>query len=212
MTRAAILVVLLLAGAARAGVPAPVQAAVDAALAVRGARAEVLEVRGELPAGCVLSRAEVPRAVQASSQAAVHLVGETAEGRPCDAWAWARVRLVAPVLVTTRAVAPGEAVAAAAVAREDREVLPGRAPLRELPDGAVADRALPPGIAVEMSALRVGPRPGESVMVVARAGALTVESTARAVPCRRGRACAVLPSGRRVEGAWHGGRIDLDSP
>jgi hypothetical protein len=32
------------------------------------------------------------------------------------------------------------------------------------------------------------------------------------VACARGRACAVLPSGRRIEGAWHGGRIVVESP
>ena len=204
-------VLLLLSSAAHAAVPAPVQAAVDSAVAIAGARAEVLDVQGELPAGCALTRAEVPRPVQASSRVAVHLFGAAAEGRRCEGWAWAHVRLAAPALVTTRAVAAGEPIAAA-VMREQREVLPGRAPVAELPEGAVADRPLAPGAAVDASALRVGPRAGEIVTVVARAGALTVESTARAVPCRRGRVCAVLPSGRRVEGAWHGGRIDLESP
>ncbi len=207
---AAAAALLLAAGAAPAAVPGPVQRAVDAALAPPGARAEVLELRGDLGAGCRLARGEVPRRIEASSRNAVHLVGE-GDGRSCEAGAWARVRVVAPVLVTSRAVAAGEALADA-VAREDRELLPGRAPLSAVPDGAVADRALAPGVALELWALRVGPRPGEPVTVVAHAGTLTVESAGRAIPCRRGRACALLPSGRRVEGDWHAGRIEVGLP
>jgi hypothetical protein len=45
-----------------------------------------------------------------------------------------------------------------------------------------------------------------------RAGALSVEQSGRAVPCPRGRACAVLPSGRRVEGRLEDGRILVELP
>jgi hypothetical protein len=50
------------------------------------------------------------------------------------------------------------------------------------------------------------------VVAVIVAGALRVEQQARALPCRAGRACALLPSGRRVEGAWHAGRIVVEAP
>jgi hypothetical protein len=50
------------------------------------------------------------------------------------------------------------------------------------------------------------------VAVLLRAGTLSIEQRGTAVACRHGRACALLPSGRRVEGDWHGGRIELGTP
>ena len=47
-------------------------------------------------------------------------------------------------------------------------------------------------------------------MVVLRSGALTVEQRGQSVACRHGHACALLPSGKRVEGVWHEGRIELE--
>ncbi len=184
-------------------------AAVQAALALPGARAEVLRVDGA-PAHCEVRRAEVPRPVAASGPVALRFSGSDASGRPCEAWAWAEVRLRAPALVTTRPVAIGEPLQGA-VATAEREVRPGRTPLAVLPEGARADRALPAGAVLDEGTLRVGPRPGEPVTVVLRAGALAVEQRGTATSCRRGRACALLPSGRRVEGTWHGGRIELEA-
>jgi SAF domain-containing protein len=184
-------------------------AAVQAALALPGAHAEVLRVDGA-PARCEVGRAEVPRPVAASGSVAIHLSGSDATGRPCEAWVWAEVRLRAPTLVTSRPVPAGEPLQGA-VATVEREVRPGRTPLAALPEGARADRALPAGTALDDGALRVGPRPGEPVTVLLRSGALAVEQRGTAVSCRRGRACALLPSGRRVEGTWHGGRIELEA-
>ncbi|HYS80362.1 MAG TPA: hypothetical protein VEM76_06605 [Anaeromyxobacteraceae bacterium] len=184
-------------------------AAVQAALALPGARAELLRVDGA-PARCEARRAEVPHPVAASGRVALRLSGSDASGRACEAWVWAEVRLRAPVLVTTRSVASGEPLQGA-VATAEREVRPGRTPLAALPEGARADHALPAGTALDDGALRVGPRPGEPVTVLLRAGALAVEQRGTAISCRRGRACALLPSGRRVEGTWHGGRIELEA-
>jgi hypothetical protein len=79
--------------------------------------------------------------VAASGRTAIRLTGHDGAGSACEAWAWARVRVRAPALVTTRAIGEGEPPAGA-VAVSEREVLPGRAPMAALPDGAVAARAL----------------------------------------------------------------------
>ena len=192
-------------------IPAPVQAAAEAALALRGALAEVAELTGALPAGCALVRAELRQAVTASARLPIHLVGEAAPGSRCDAWGWVRVRVKAPSLVTTRAVMEGTPLDGA-VTLSEREVSPGRPPVAELPEGATAARSLPAGAALDEPDYRIGPRPGEPVAVALRAGDLTVEQQGQAMACRRGRACALLPSGRRVEGSWHDGRILLEAP
>ena len=200
-------------------IPPSLRSAVTGAITLPGARAEVLELTGALPPGCSLTRAEVPGPVSESGRVAVHLFGASrptasgAEGRgqPCDGWAWARVRVSAPSLVTTRPLVEGDPLEGA-VAAAEREVLPGRATLSVLPEGAIAARALAAGVPLDETLLRVGALPGETVAVVLHAGSLWVEQEGRAIACRRGRVCALLPSGRRVEGVWHDGRIVLGSP
>jgi hypothetical protein len=205
-----LLAAALLAAPGPIAVAPPVRAAVAGAVTLPGARAEVLELNGGLPSLCVLGRAEVPTSISASGRVAVQLFGVD-RGRPCRAWAWARVRVTAPALVTTRALVEGDPLEGA-VEASLREVSPGRSPLSVLPDGAIAARALAAGVPLDETLLRVGARPGETVGVVLRVGSLTVEQEGRAIACRRGRVCALLPSGRRVEGVWHDGRIVLGSP
>jgi len=206
-----LLVAALLATPAPAEIATPVRVAAAEAVTLPGAQAEVLELTGALPSHCALTRAEVPGVVSGSGRVAVHLFGAEASGRACDGWAWARVRVSAPSLVTTRPLAEGDPLDGA-VATVEREVLAGRPPLSTLPEGATAARALTAGVAVDEALIRVGARPGEPVAVVLRAGALFVEQQGRAIACRRGRVCALLPTGRRVEGIWHEGRIVLGSP
>jgi len=186
-------------------------AAVVPALGLPGARAEVLAVEGSPPAGCEISRAEVKTPVTASGRVVVHVVGSAPGGEACAAWTWAVVRVTAPALVTSRPVAVGEPLADA-VRSVEREVMAGQPPLAALPEGAQARYALPAGAALGQSSMSIGPPPGKPVTVILRAGALSVEQLGTAVGCRWGRACALLSSGRRVEGAWHGGRIELDTP
>jgi len=88
----------------------------------------------------------------------------------------------------------------------------GHEPLSALPAGALASRTIAAGAQLESSLLQVGPRPGEVVTVRLQAGALAVEQAGRALPCPRGRACALLPTGRRVEGRLEGGRILVELP
>jgi hypothetical protein len=189
-----------------ADVPAPARAALLRALALPGARLEVTGWSSALPPGCEPREAVAPRPVAASGRAALRL-----RGASCEGWGWASFRVFAPGLRAARPIAEGEPLEAAAAPAE-QEVLAGRAPLAALPPGAVAARPIAAGAPLDGPALRVGPRPGDRVAVVLRIGALAVEQTGRALPCGRGRGCALLPSGRRVEGRPEAGRIVLETP
>lgn len=205
LTPAAIALSLALAAA-----PTAVEQAVAAATAP-GLRAEVLEYRPAVETGCAPERAEALREVAASGQVALRVEGRDAGGARCEGWGWARVRAVAPALRATRAVRAGEALAGA-VSLGEAEVIAGRRALAELPEGAVAARPLSAGAPVESGALRTGPTPGAALTVVVRAGALAVAQPGRAVACGRERACAVLPSGRRVEGRLQDGALWVEAP
>lgn len=187
------------------------EAAVAAALALPGARAEVADVRAAAGRGCAPERWEAMKPVIASGAVALRLAGRDASGARCEGFAWAKVRVLAPALVALRAVRRGEPLAGA-VAPGEAEVVAGRAAVAALPPGALADRALRAGAPIDAGAIRAGPLPGQPVAVVIRAGAVTLEQTGRAVACPRDRACAVLPSGRRVEGVLDGGRLLVEAP
>jgi flagella basal body P-ring formation protein FlgA len=151
------------------------------------------------------------RPVAASGSAPLRFSGRTAAGAPCEGFAWARVRVTAPAAVTTRALRSGEPLEGA-VAVASREVLPGRSALASVPAGAVAARALGAGAVLDEAAVRTGPAAGEAVTVRVTVGALSVEQPGRVVPCQRGRACARLDSGRRVEGRFEDGRLLVETP
>ena len=207
---AALLLLLAAPAPAAALAPAPVVEAVERAIPVPGTRAEVSDFRPELAAGCTVIRAELPGPLSASGRVPVRLSGTLQAGGPCDGWGWVAVRLVGTVLVASKAVAAG-APLRDAVAPQERELRSGRAPISRLPDDAVAGRAIAAGQVLEERDLRVGPVLGDEVTVVLRLGAVKVEQIGRAVPCSRGRACAQMPSGKRVEGSWQGGRIHVES-
>ncbi|MBI5070224.1 MAG: hypothetical protein HZB56_18470 [Deltaproteobacteria bacterium] len=202
---------IALALAAQAAPPSPaVSEALRAALAVPGARLAVEGCSAALPRGCTEVGAEALRPVVATGQAPVRLRG-VAAGRACEATGWARVRVFAPALLASRAIAEGERLEGAAVPGE-AEVSAGRRLLSELPAGATAARPIAAGSPLEAAQVRVGPRPGESVTVRLAVGEVVVEQEARALPCARGRGCALLPSGRRVEGVLDGTRILVELP
>ena len=185
--------------------------ALDRSVAVPGARLEVADYRPELPGGCVVSRAEPPAPLTGSGRVALRLAGTLPGGAPCSGWAWARVRLLAPVLVARSALRAGDPLAGV-VAPEEREMSAARSPLSRIPAGAVAARPVSPGQVLDERDLRTGPRPGDPVTVVIRLGSLQVEQPGQSRPCARGRACALVPSGRRVEGSWREGRLFVESP
>lgn len=195
---------LLVAVTPQDGVPGPVRAAVEKALALPG-RIEVLGLSERLPAQCRLQRAEVGKPIEGSGRVAVKLLGEQG-GRACAGWGWAEVRVLGQVLVTTRAVRAGEPLAAA-VTLSEREVRQGRHPLSDA-TGMIATRTLAAGIVVEGEHVQVATgRPGGNVKVMVRSGDLVIEASGRSVACGRERACAVLASGRQVEGRFAEDRL-----
>ncbi len=188
--------------------PREIQAAVDAAVTIPGARAVVESLTPALPRGCTIERVELPGAPLAGSgQAAVRLYG-----RGCPSWAWLRVTLSAPVAVAIRAVAAGEPLAGAMV-METRAITAGRVPFSPLPD-AVAVRPIGPGKVIQPDQIRAaaGPGAGQPVQVIVRAGALAIEARGRLVACGRARSCAVLASGKNVEGRLEDGRLVVQAP
>ncbi|ACG73732.1 conserved hypothetical protein [Anaeromyxobacter sp. K] len=198
--------------AASGGPPAAAsaEAAVAAALAPDGARARVEALRGGA-SGCAPAAFRALRPVLASGETPLQVDGRDGAGRPCRSFAWAAVRVTGPALRTTRAVAGGEPLAGA-VEPAEAERLPGRSPLAGLPPGARAARALASGTLLAGTDVRAGPAPGAPVQVVVRAAGLEITREARVVPCVRGRACALLPGGRRVEGRLQDGRILVEVP
>ncbi len=185
--------------------------AVAGALAAPGARVELSGVRTTSGAGCAAEAWETLQAVEASGSAPLRFSGRSADGTTCQGYAWGRVRVLAPAAVTTRAVQAGEPLDGA-VTTAEREVLPGRRALAAVPPGAAAASRLAAGAVLDETAVRAGPAPGAPLAVVLRAGTLSVEQAGRAVACPRGRACALLPSGRRVEGRLVDGRLLVEVP
>ena len=193
-------------------VPALAVEAVAAALAIPRARAEVVEVQVTAGRGCPAERAEALRPVTGSGEVPLRLLGAGPDGHACEAFGWARVRVTRSGLVATRALSAGEALEGA-VASAEVEVRTGQAPpVAELPDGARAAHALAAGAALRSADLRVGPAPGEPITVVLLADGLELSREGRALPCTPGRACALLPGGRRVEGRYEDGRLLLETP
>ena len=195
-------------------------AALSAAVTTPGARVDIVAV--DLPSSssnCVTSgpdaRVETSRPIDGSGRVAVKLTGARPGGAACEVWAWARVRIFAKVPVTRRALRAGEALAMAA-ATEVREIKSGHTPAAwetVVAGGSVADRSLGAGQMIEADAVRApGLKSGETVKVVIVSGALAIEQTGHAIPCVRGRICALLPSGKHVEGTLVDGRLMVQMP
>ena len=180
------------ASAGRDALPSVVNESLVRALAIPGAR--IVPLSWSAPAGCPIRSANVSRVIDGSGRVAVKFAG-----RNCSGWGWVRLEVWCETAITTRAVRTGEAVGSG-FAMVEREVRPGRMPFVP-PAGAVAVRSLPVGTAinpgdVSMSAVVAG----DPVKIVVAAGALAVETQGRRVACGGSRACAVLPSGKHVEG------------
>ncbi len=192
------------------GVPALVRRAVDAARAAPNTEAEVRRYRSFLPEGCAPIRAAIDRPIERSGRSAVKLFGRDDGGLACEGWAWADVRLVGDAWVTTRAVRAGEALADA-TRKIRQEIVGGRRPIHRLPPEAVARRDLIAGKVIGEKQLQAGAAPGEPLKVILRSGSLSVEAWGRAVGCGRGRSCATLPSGKRVEGRMEANALVVET-
>jgi hypothetical protein len=190
------------------------QEALASAVTIPGARADVLSLEktgGDCVTGGPATRMEAARPIDGSGRVALKLTGVRPSGRPCEVWAWARIKVFADVPVARRAIRAGEGLADA-VRTEEREIKPGHIPATVTP-ASIADRALGAGQMIEAEAVRTpGPRPGESVKVTIVSGSLAIEQTGRVVSCGRGRVCAVLPSGKHIEGTLENGRLKVELP
>jgi hypothetical protein len=208
-----LLFIALLAGAPGEAGRDLSQDAIARQLVIAGGRAALLDYRPSLEAGCTPTSATIDRRIAGSGRVAVALAGEDLHGRPCRGWAWARVRVVASVIVAARALSPGDGLEGATL-REEREILAGRAPVASLPKGAKAAQSLSAGQLVEAVHLRdpLAPAPGEAIAVLVQRGSIAVALEGHAVPCPRGRACAQLPNGRRLEGNFVDRRLVVEIP
>jgi hypothetical protein len=189
-----------------ANLPPEVSEVLSQALAVPAARIVPLGWSARLPAGCTLHRAVVDGAVTGSGRLPVKLYGQG-----CTGWGWVRFEVWAPTAFTTRPVRAGERLQPA-LAVEDREVRSGHVGIVP-PPAATAARDLPRGTVLEAAHIAGATlASGEPVKVIVMSGPLAIEMQGRAISCGAGRTCAVLPSGRHVEGHLEEGRLLVDVP
>jgi flagella basal body P-ring formation protein FlgA len=214
LSMAALAASTLLASPARGDdTPPAVQQRLQAALALPDARLTVRSYRPtSAAAACAVDDAAVDKQIDGSGRYPVKV-----QGRGCSGWAWADVVVKADVLVTTRSLRPGERLAGATT-RVEREIRAGRQPLTASAgdDGLAQARTTRPlgrGQVVERSHVQeAGAATTGPVKVVIRAGDLTITQTGRLVSCGRGRACAVMPSGKHLEGTLTGGQLFVETP
>jgi len=190
---------------AREGLPGEVSESLEHALVVPGARIVPLRFTG--PAGCPVASATVPRPIDGSGRVAVKITG-----RGCSGWAWVELQVWAETSVTTRVVRAGELLGAASRVVE-REIRSGSVPFIA-PADAVASRGLPMGAAIQPSDVsRTSVTLGDSLKIIFVSGAVAIETQGRRSNCLRGRDCAILSSGRHVEGHLDdAGRLIVEVP
>jgi hypothetical protein len=211
MMNAALLAITLVAAAPAArtadvALPPVVQAAVDNAIALPGARVVPVSYAVGNGRPCDAQSATISRPIDGSGRFAVKL-----SGAGCTGWAWLKVDVWAQVPITTRLVREGERLDDA-VTFVERQVTGGRAPVT-LTAESVASRPLPRGQAVMPEHIkRTGGNAGELVKVLVQSGALAVEASGRLVACGRDKTCAVLASGKHVEGRLLDGRLVVELP
>ena len=192
------------AAQAEVSLPAPVQSAMDSAIAVSEARVVPVSYTPSSGRPCDATSATINRPIDGSGKFAVKLVGQG-----CSAWAWLKVDVWAQVPVTTRLVREGERLDDA-VTFVERPITSGRAPVT-LSSESVAARPLPRGQAVMPNDVkRTGGNNGDTVKVLVQSGALVVETSGRIVACGRDKTCAVLASGKHVEGRLQNGSLVVE--
>jgi hypothetical protein len=208
MNHAAFFLILAAAPAARAAetLPAPVQAALDGAVTIPGARVVPTSYTASSPRPCAATSAVIGRPIDGSGRFAVRLAGNG-----CTAWAWLKVDVWAQVPVTTRLVKEGERLDDA-VSFVERQITPGHAPVA-LSAESIAAHPLARGQAVTATDVkRTSGNVGETIKVLVTTGALAIETQGRLVACGADRSCAVLPTGKHVEGHLDAGRLIVELP
>ena len=133
-------------------------------------------------------------------------------GRDCSGWGWVHLEVWAETAVTTRVVRAGEALASSFTMVE-QEVRSGRTPFVP-PADAVAVRGLPAGTAIRAADVsRSAVVAGDPIKILVVSGVLAVEAQGRRIPCGPSRACAVLSSGKHLEGRMDDrGRMIVELP
>jgi hypothetical protein len=186
--------------------PAEVQTALDGAVAISGARVVPVSYTPSSGRPCDATAAVISRPIDGSGKFAVKLTG-----KGCSAWAWLKVDVWAQVPVTTRLVREGERLDDA-VTFVDRQITSGRAPVT-LSSESVAARTLARGQALMPNDVkRTGGNAGDVVKVTVQTGSLVVETSGRIVACGRDKTCAVLASGKHVEGRLQNGSLVVEIP
>jgi hypothetical protein len=203
-----LLAVLVVSGAAPNApeiLPGGVSESLQRALVVPGGRIVPLAWSG--PRDCPVRRASVTHPIEGSGRVAVKV-----SGRGCSGWGWVRLEVWADTAVTTRYVRAGEDLSTSVTVVE-REIRTGQRPFIPEP-GAVAARGLPAGIALDPDSVsRSSIAIGDAMKIVFLSGTVAIEAQGRRTTCLRGRDCAVLPSGKHVEGALDGnGRLIVEVP
>jgi hypothetical protein len=190
---------------AQEDLPGGVSESLTRALVVPSAR--IVPLRANLPRGCRALSTSVPRPIDGSARVAVRIVG-----RGCSGWGWIDLQVWADTSVTTRVVRAGEMLASASTIVE-REIRPGQMPLIVAGD-AIAARTLPTGAMIRVEDVsRAAGGLGEPVKVVFVSGVVAIEAQGRRSNCLRGRDCAVLSSGKHVEGHLDSsGRLVVEVP
>lgn len=186
--------------------PREVSESLTHALAIPGAR--IVPITWSAPTHCRIQNAGVAHAIDGSGRVAIKF-----SGRGCSGWGWVHLEVWAETAVTTRAVRVGEVLDTSSFAMIDQEVRPGRMPFVP-PDGAVAVRVLPAGTTIHAADVSTSAVvAGDPVKIVVAAGAVAIETQGRRVSCARSRACAVLSTGRHVEGHMDdSGRLIVEVP
>jgi hypothetical protein len=180
-------------------IPQAVAASVKTAVAVPGATVELSNYRAA-PASCIAREARVERPYFASGEVMARFTGEDSKG-PCNGAALVHATVRAQVWVAARAARAGEPIEAIQAERELRGE-----PLQDLPQGARAARNIAAGAIIDSDSLQDAAGPtGSKIGIELRDGALRVATVGRVVPCGRGKSCAVLQSGKHVEGQVQNG-------
>lgn len=192
-------------------VRALVEQAATGAVTLAEARVTIGRTTVRLPRGCKALAAVVDRPIQGSGTLVAKLNGQNREQETCAGWVRADVTVTAPVMIAARVLRAGEPLDLATTV-EWREIGPGATPAVPRA-GAFAARTLMAGQVLDAASVRADRlASGGQVKVTVRSGGVTIEQSGRLVSCGADRTCAVLPSGKHVEGVMEDGRLVVRAP
>jgi len=184
-------------------IPPPVAEAVRTAVAVPVATVELSAYRAA-PASCVAREARVDRPYFFSGEVMARFTGQDSRGA-CSGAALMHATVRARVWVAAKPLRAGELIEAV---QAEREV---RAEPIEVPEGARAAKSIAAGSIIEAGSLQDAAGPtGGKIPIELRDGSLRIATASRVVPCSRGKSCAVLETGKHVEGLVQNGVLVVE--